>query len=66
MAGRPPFARPDGRATQPPHQTAKANSTPRLGQKGRKMKGAFARLKAQRSKFKGEKPGYGRTGRYLA
>ena len=63
-AGRPPFARFDGKATQSPFQTGKANSTPRLGQK--KMKGAFKRFQSRRSTFKGVKPGYGRTGRNLS
>lgn len=64
--GRPPWKRPDGKPSQPSWQTKAANGTPRMGQsKFGKKKSGFRNAFAKNSKFKGEKPGYGKTGRFM-
>ena len=61
--GRQPWKAPDGVATQPPWQTAKATTSPREGVKAKRS--VYETMHLQAKKMYGKvKPGYGKTGRF--
>ena len=61
-AGRRPWKAPDGVATQPPTQTAKANAVPRKPMMKRNI---YADMHmSMQNQYRKVKPGYGKTGRF--